>query len=180
MDCYIDPSSTLDHSSTSFASWLGLLNRGVTKGPKPSISKRLEPPEHLVILFSAVIPLIYTGASLDWRHGRGSIYNTRYNTVSNGKDPSNPGALGNMENPSLLPSSFSLGVVVPARLPSMSEMGMFNSFTKSYLLSFLYSYKANYLYYRGILDWLVSCFTAYQPFWGHLMPNQVILIETLF
>ena len=28
MDCYIDPSSSLDHSSTSFASWLKLLNRG--------------------------------------------------------------------------------------------------------------------------------------------------------
>ena len=27
-DCYIDPSSSLDHSSTSFESWLWLLNRG--------------------------------------------------------------------------------------------------------------------------------------------------------
>ena len=27
-DCYIDPTSSPDHSSTSSASWLGLLNRG--------------------------------------------------------------------------------------------------------------------------------------------------------
>ena len=32
-------------------------------------------------------------------------------------------------------------------------------------------------------SWLVGsffCFTAYQPFSSHLMPNQVILIKTLF
>ena len=61
-DSYIDPSSSLDHSSTSFASWLGLLNRGSLKGPKPSVwswfSLRhpvynwLEPLGHLVISFS--------------------------------------------------------------------------------------------------------------------------------
>ena len=27
-DCYIDSTSSFDHSSSSFASWLGLLNRG--------------------------------------------------------------------------------------------------------------------------------------------------------
>ena len=66
-DCYIDPSSSLDHSSTSFASWLGLL----TKGLKPTVcswfslrhpvSNWLEPPGHLVILFSNthLLPLFF-------------------------------------------------------------------------------------------------------------------------
>ena len=70
-DCYIDPSSSLDHSSTSFASWLGLLNRGSLKGPKPSVcswfslrhpvSNWLEPLGHLVILFSNahLLPLFF-------------------------------------------------------------------------------------------------------------------------
>ena len=33
-DCYIDPSSS-DHSSTSFSSWLGLLNRGSLRAQRP-------------------------------------------------------------------------------------------------------------------------------------------------
>ena len=36
-DCYIDSSSSLDYSSTSFASWQGLLNRGSLKA-QPSAS----------------------------------------------------------------------------------------------------------------------------------------------
>ena len=34
-DCYIYPSSSLDHSSTSFASWLGLLNCGSLRAQSP-------------------------------------------------------------------------------------------------------------------------------------------------
>ena len=59
-DSYIDPSSSLDHSSTSFASWVA--QPGVTKNPMPSVcswfwlrhpvSNWLEPLGHLVILFS--------------------------------------------------------------------------------------------------------------------------------
>ena len=33
--CYIDPSSSLDHSSTSFAFWLELLNRGSLRTQSP-------------------------------------------------------------------------------------------------------------------------------------------------
>ena len=84
------PKFFLDHSSTSFASWLGLLNRGSLRAQSslsgagshfgivsPTDSNHpgtwlyyfLRPPA------SAVLPLIYTGASLDWRLDRGSIYN---------------------------------------------------------------------------------------------------------
>ena len=69
-DCYIDPSSSLDHSSTSFASWLGLLNRGSlgAQSPLPAagshfgiLSPTLEPPGYLVILLSNVhlLPLFF-------------------------------------------------------------------------------------------------------------------------
>ena len=89
-DCYIDPSSSspiaalLSHlgwvaqpwgpQSHQFASWF---SRSILS---PTDSSR---PGHLVILLSndlpasAVLPLIYTGASLDWWLGRGSIYNTQ-------------------------------------------------------------------------------------------------------
>ena len=95
---HVDPSSS-DHSSTSFSSWLGLLNRGSLRAqspqsaagshfgilsptdfnsnwnwPKPSVA-----PGYIIVLCppaSAIPPLIYTGASLDWRLGRGSIWNT--------------------------------------------------------------------------------------------------------
>ena len=78
-DCYIDPSSSLDHSST-FASWLGLLNRGSLRAQNPlsaagSHSGILSPTDTncpgIWLPVSAVLPLIYTGVSLDW----GSIYN---------------------------------------------------------------------------------------------------------
>ena len=69
---------------------LGLLNRGSLRAPKPSVGKlvltlasslqltqavsapgyiSLRPPA------STVLPLIYTGTSLDWRLGQGLIYN---------------------------------------------------------------------------------------------------------
>ena len=64
----------------------------VTDGPKPSVCKLVltlrhpvsnwqqlsRAPGYIIVwrsLASAVFPLIYTGASLDWRLGRGSIYN---------------------------------------------------------------------------------------------------------
>ena len=34
-DCYIDPSSSLDHNCTSFASWLGLLNQESLRAQSP-------------------------------------------------------------------------------------------------------------------------------------------------
>ena len=98
-DCYILTQSSSDHSITSSSSWLGLLNRGSLRAaspqsckliltlascpptdsnsnwnwPKPSVA-----PGYIILSrtsASAVPPLIYTGASLDWRLGRGSIYN---------------------------------------------------------------------------------------------------------
>ena len=88
---HIEPSS-FDHSSTSFSSWLRLLNRGSLRAQSPlsaagvhfgilspTDSNWLEPPRapgYIIVLrtpASAVLPLIYTGASLDWRLGRGSI-----------------------------------------------------------------------------------------------------------
>ena len=87
---HFDPSSS-DHSSTSFSSWLGLLNRK-SQGPKPSVCRWLSirhlvpnwlkltqavrAPGYIIVWHppaSAVFLLIYTGASLDWRLGRGSI-----------------------------------------------------------------------------------------------------------
>ena len=86
------PKFFLAHSSTSFSSWLGLLNCGSLRAQNPlsaagshfgilslTDSNRsgtwlyyfLRPPA------SAVLPLIYTGASLDWRLGWGSIYNIK-------------------------------------------------------------------------------------------------------
>ena len=63
----------------------------VTEGPRPSVcrwvsiqhlvSNWLKPPRapgYIIVSHppaSTVLPLIYTGASLDWRLGRGSIYN---------------------------------------------------------------------------------------------------------
>ena len=88
------PKFFLDHISTSFVSWLGLFNSESLRAQSPlsgagshfgilspTVSNRpgswlyyfLRPPA------SAVLPLIYTGASLDWRLGRGSIYNTFFN-----------------------------------------------------------------------------------------------------
>ena len=51
--------------------------------PKPSVA-----PGYIIVIHlpaSAVPPLIYTGASLDWRLGRESIYNTRntWNNITN-------------------------------------------------------------------------------------------------
>ena len=88
---HIDPSSS-DNSSTSFSSWLGLLNRGSLRAKRPlsaagshfgilspTDSNWLEPsraPGYIIVSrtpASAVLPLIYTGASLDWRFVRGSI-----------------------------------------------------------------------------------------------------------
>ena len=79
-NCYIDPTSSPDHSSSSSASWLGLLNRGSLKATTPSlqtgpysgllVSSSLNCRRHLPIffhnthLFPLLLPLIYTGASL--------------------------------------------------------------------------------------------------------------------
>ena len=94
-DCYILTQSTSDHSST----WLGLLTCGSLwvaspqsaswfsrwhlVPPTDSNSNRNWPKPSVALGYiiasrvpaSAVPPLIYTGASLDWRLGRGSIYN---------------------------------------------------------------------------------------------------------
>ena len=65
------PKFFLDHSSTSFASWLGLLNRGSLRAQSRQsaswfslrhlVSNWLEPSGHLVILFSIVhlLPLFF-------------------------------------------------------------------------------------------------------------------------
>ena len=64
------PKLFLDHSSTSFASWLGLLKLGSLRAQSPLsgagshfgiLSNWLEPPRSLVILFSTVhlLPLLF-------------------------------------------------------------------------------------------------------------------------
>ena len=85
-DCYIDPSSS--STIAAFLPQLGWVAQPwVTEGHKagshagilsPTDSNRRAPG---YIIFqcspaSAVLPLIYTGASLDWWLGRGSVYNT--------------------------------------------------------------------------------------------------------
>ena len=96
-DSYILTPSSSDHSSTSSSSfWVA--QPWVTEGPKPSVCRSLL-IRHLVTkglqlqleltqavcstwLYNCLMStclrcssLIYTGASLDWRLGRGSIYN---------------------------------------------------------------------------------------------------------
>ena len=88
-DCYIDPAVLISHLGWVAQPW-------VTEGPKPSVcrwlsirhlvSNWLKPsraPGYIIISrppASAVLPLIYTGASLDWQLGRGSIYNSNIHT----------------------------------------------------------------------------------------------------
>ena len=51
-----------------------------TSASCPQLLEPLREPGYIIVsrpLASAVLPLIYTGASLDWRFGRGSIYNNR-------------------------------------------------------------------------------------------------------
>ena len=88
-DCYILTQSSSNHSSTSFASWLGCSTMGHW-GLKPSVWSWFSLCWHLIsnwlkqsvswlyLLFVAhlLLLLIYTGASLDWRLGRGSICNS--------------------------------------------------------------------------------------------------------
>ena len=91
------PKSFLDHSSTSFASWLGLLNRESLRAQSPlsgagshfGILSLIESNRLGTWLYyclhppaSAVLPLIYTGASLDWRLGRGLIYNNKTQNIN--------------------------------------------------------------------------------------------------
>ena len=93
-DRHFAPSSSRDHSSTSSSSWQGLVNCGSQRAARPpslqdgshtgilspTDSNRLD-PAYIIVLrppASAVLPLIYTGESLDWRLGRGSIYNNFY------------------------------------------------------------------------------------------------------
>ena len=78
------------HSSTSFSSWLGLLNRGSLSAQSPLSAAgshfsilsptdsnwlKLSMPWFILLRppVSAVLPIIYTGASLDWPLGRRSI-----------------------------------------------------------------------------------------------------------
>ena len=79
--------------STSSASWQELLNRGSMRATALSrqagpyfglpVNNELNCRRHLTIFFHNVhllpllLPLIYTGASLDLRLGQGSIYNRR-------------------------------------------------------------------------------------------------------
>ena len=79
-DCYIDPTSSPDQSSTSSTSWLGLLNRGSLRTTALIIQAGLHSGfpgfnwltcrRHLPIFFyhahllPLLLPFIYTGASL--------------------------------------------------------------------------------------------------------------------
>ena len=84
------PKFFLANSSTSFSSWLGGTTVGHW-GPKAlclqlvltsaswlQLTWTVWAAGYIIVLrppASAVLPLIHTGASLDWRLGRGSIYN---------------------------------------------------------------------------------------------------------
>ena len=76
-DCYILTPSSSDHCSTSFAFWLGCSTVGHW-GPK-DLSRLLTLNSASCLNLTATLTataafrLIYTGASLDWRLGRGSI-----------------------------------------------------------------------------------------------------------
>ena len=91
-DCYIDPSSSSTiaalhpHLGWFAQPWVtegrsplsgaGSNSAGILFQLTPTDSNRLY-PGYIIILrppASAVLSLIYTGASLDWRLGRGSIY----------------------------------------------------------------------------------------------------------
>ena len=97
-DCYVLTPSSSDHSSTPSSSWLELLNRGSLRTANPQSASWLHAgilspidsnsywnwlkpsvaPGYIIVSLppaSAVPPLIYAGASIDWRLGRGSIYN---------------------------------------------------------------------------------------------------------
>ena len=66
-------SSSFGHSSTSSSSWLGCSTVGHW-GPKALCDPRA--PGYIIVSrspASTVLPLIYTGVSLDWQLGRGSI-----------------------------------------------------------------------------------------------------------
>ena len=100
----LTPSSS-GHSSTSSSSWLGCSTVGhwgpkalcrplaLNSAPCPQLtptatdSSRLCPGYIFVWRppASAVLPLIYTGASLDWRFGRGSICYTSRNVTFTGE-----------------------------------------------------------------------------------------------
>ena len=86
-DCYILAQSSSDHSSTSFAFWLGCSTVGhwepkalrlplaLTLASCPQLTQAV--CVLVVFLFDVhLLPRIYTGASLDWQLCRGSICNT--------------------------------------------------------------------------------------------------------
>ena len=84
------PKFFLAHSSTSFSSWLGCSTVGHW-GPKAlclplaltsasclQLTRTIWAPGYIIVSHppaSAVLPLIYTGASHDWWLGWGSVYN---------------------------------------------------------------------------------------------------------
>ena len=88
-DCCILTQSSSDHSSISFSFLAELLNRGSLKAQTPCMELVLTPlasylqltqPVCVLVIFLLAVhllPLIYTGASFDWRLGRGSIFNNR-------------------------------------------------------------------------------------------------------
>ena len=106
-DYYILTQSSSDQSSTSFASWLGCSTGGHWGPQDPQsaswfsrwhpISNWLEPPRipgYIIVLrppASVVLPVIYTGAYLDWQLGRGSIYNTNWESYESNYSPSSYG-----------------------------------------------------------------------------------------
>ena len=85
-DCYIDPGVLLSHlgwvtptvghwgpQSPQSASWFSL------RRPVSKLTRTVRAPGYIIFYrppASAVLPLIYTGASLDWRLGWESVYKT--------------------------------------------------------------------------------------------------------
>ena len=159
IDCYILTQTFSDHSSTSFSSWLVLLNRGLLRAQSllsaagsqfgilsPTDSSRLC-PGYIFVWHppaSAVLPLIYTGASLDWWLGRGSIYYTFNGVV-------------------LLFKGYSWGILTP----SNEQFNIQGSVEKSYdivmecdQLIFIYEHSSPYSPHTSFIGVSLCCIVA--------------------
>ena len=99
-DCYFDPKFFFNHSSTSFSSWMGCSTVGHWEPKALCLPLALNSAAGYIIVShpptSAVLPLIYTGAPLYWRLGRGSIHNIKKGTNPTIFSPAKGKCLGRM------------------------------------------------------------------------------------
>ena len=101
-DCYIDPSSSSTIAALRSHPGLGCSTRGpwepkalclqlvLTSTSCLQLTRTAQAPGSIIFYrppVSVVLPLIYTGESLDWRLGRGSIYNRNPTKISAKEGP---------------------------------------------------------------------------------------------